>query len=291
MKRIGFIDYYLDEWHANNLPTWIREETNGETTVAYAYAMIERPADAPEADGVTNREWAEKQQVQLLDTIEEVVEKSDVIVVLSPNNPEMHEQLCDLPLRSGKPTYVDKTFAPDVETACRIIQKAIDNNTPMFTSSALRFSKELKDIDRKGIRTLGMRGPGPFDIYSIHQVEPVVSLMGGTPEKVMFTGTDDHPGMVIRFSDNRWASTQHYDWNSTFNLAINYDEEKPSVYVNDCTDFFPGFVTELVHFFRTGEIPIAYEETLAVTAILQYAFIAQKMPGEWVDIPSYKLNK
>ena len=25
MKKIGFIDFYLDEWHANNYPAWIRE--------------------------------------------------------------------------------------------------------------------------------------------------------------------------------------------------------------------------------------------------------------------------
>lgn len=24
MKKTGFIDYYLDEWHANNYPQWIR---------------------------------------------------------------------------------------------------------------------------------------------------------------------------------------------------------------------------------------------------------------------------
>ena len=23
--KIGFIDYYLDEWHANNYPDWFRE--------------------------------------------------------------------------------------------------------------------------------------------------------------------------------------------------------------------------------------------------------------------------
>lgn len=25
MKTIGFIDYYLSEWHANNYPAWIRQ--------------------------------------------------------------------------------------------------------------------------------------------------------------------------------------------------------------------------------------------------------------------------
>ena len=25
MKKIGFVDYYLSEWHANNYPAWIEE--------------------------------------------------------------------------------------------------------------------------------------------------------------------------------------------------------------------------------------------------------------------------
>ena len=25
MKKIGFVDYYISEWHANNYPTWIKE--------------------------------------------------------------------------------------------------------------------------------------------------------------------------------------------------------------------------------------------------------------------------
>ena len=42
------------------------------------------------------------------------MEKSDCLLVLSPDNCEMHEELCQIPLRSGKRTYVDKTFAPDL---------------------------------------------------------------------------------------------------------------------------------------------------------------------------------
>lgn len=35
MKKIGFIDYYLSEWHANNYPAWIKE-INPEFEIAYA---------------------------------------------------------------------------------------------------------------------------------------------------------------------------------------------------------------------------------------------------------------
>ncbi len=279
--KIGFIDYYLDEWHANNLPTWLRDETNGDITVAYAYGKIDSPVEGSK----TNAEWAKKQGVELLGSIEEVVEKSDALVVLAPSFPEMHEELCDAALRSGKPTYVDKTFAPDAESAARMIQKAQQHNTPMFSTSALRFAPELKPIDHSNIRMIGMRGPGPYGMYSIHQIEPIVSLMGATPEQVMFIGTPEQPGLVIRFSDNRWATTQHFDWECPFNLSVNYSDGKASAYVTECTDFFPHFVKELADFFRTGDMKAPYDQTVAVIAIRAAGFEAMKNPGEWVKIP------
>ena len=41
--KIGFIDYYLDEWHANNYPEWIKEASGGEMTVGYAFAETASP--------------------------------------------------------------------------------------------------------------------------------------------------------------------------------------------------------------------------------------------------------
>ena len=29
MKKVGFIDYYLNEWHADNYPEFLDKETNG----------------------------------------------------------------------------------------------------------------------------------------------------------------------------------------------------------------------------------------------------------------------
>ena len=46
MKKIGFIDYYLDEWHANNYPAWIEEYNRKHGTdfkVAFAFAEKEVP--------------------------------------------------------------------------------------------------------------------------------------------------------------------------------------------------------------------------------------------------------
>ena len=43
--KIGFIDYYLDEWHANNYPSLIAEASNGAHEISCAYAHIEPPAE------------------------------------------------------------------------------------------------------------------------------------------------------------------------------------------------------------------------------------------------------
>ena len=52
----------------------------------------------------------------------------------------MHEELSQLPLKSGKPTYIDKTFAPDYPTAKRIFDLAEANGTPCYSTSALRYA-------------------------------------------------------------------------------------------------------------------------------------------------------
>ncbi len=276
--KIGFIDKYLDEWHANNLPIWLRDETDVEAI--YAYEMMPSPNEG----GISGKEWAEKFDATLCDTIEEVIEKSDYLIVLAPNFPETHEELSDLPLKSGKPTYVDKTFAPDAETAKRIIEKAKKYNTPMFSTSALRYAKEHAGISNENIATMSSRGPGPLGMYSIHQIEPIVKFMGTEPEAVMFMGDVDNPGYVVRFKGNRWATAQHFDWECPFNISIKYSDDKPAAYITECTEFFPGFVTELVKFFKTGEIPVDYNETLAVIAIREAVIKAKDTPGEWVNV-------
>ena len=115
MMRIGFIDYYLDEWHANNYPKMLKEASDGEMQVSCAYGMIDSPIG-----GLTTDAWCEKMGIPRAHTIEEVIAGSDALVVLSPDNCEMHETLCPLPLASGKPTYIDKTFAPDGGGAAHI---------------------------------------------------------------------------------------------------------------------------------------------------------------------------
>ncbi|MBQ4087069.1 MAG: hypothetical protein IJC78_02335 [Clostridia bacterium] len=277
MIKVGFIDYYLDEWHANNYPKMLKDASEGKYEVCYAYGKIDSPIG-----GMTNAAWAEKYGVELLSSMEEVIEKSDVLVVLSPDNPEMHEELCDLPLQSGKLCYVDKTFAPDKAAAERIFANAKAHGTKCYSSSALRFSAELNEIDTESICKIYSEGPGTYEIYSIHQIEPIVRLMNARAKRVMFTGDEKHPAMVIEFADGRLA--QMYQGDGLGFQITTVDEKNRGKKYPIQSDFFGLFIKGMVRFFETGEIPVPAENTIDVIAIREAGLKAMKTPFEWVEI-------
>ena len=277
-KKIGFIDYYLDEWHALNYPQFIKEATDGEFEVAYAYAEMDKPG------GMTTDQWCEKYGVQRLDSIDEVVEKSDCLIVLSPDNPERHWDLCQKPLRSGKRVYVDKTFALEKSTAEALVKLAEENNTPFFSTSALRFADELKDIDREGICFINSRGPGNFDTYSIHQIEPIVVLMGSKAKRIMSVGNGKYESMVIEFEGNRSIVMSQYGWTGVdFSMLVNYEDGK-TVTVPAMTNTFPNFIKAMCDFFKTGEIKAAHDETVAIMGIIEAGNKALAAPNTWIEI-------
>ena len=107
-KSIGFVDYYISEWHANNYPGWIKEASKvvGEDfEVKYAWAE----KDVSLFDGVRTDEWCEKYGVERCATIAELCEKSDFICILAPSDPEKHLEYAREALKFGKYSYWDKS--------------------------------------------------------------------------------------------------------------------------------------------------------------------------------------
>jgi hypothetical protein len=279
VKKIGFIDYFLDEWHANQYPGWIEQASGGEMKVAYAYGKTDAPG------GTDNRSWCRTRGIEWLDSIEAVVERSDGLIVLAPDHPEFHEELSELPLRSGKPTYIDKTFAPDRRTALKLFELADRCGTPMYSSSALRYAAEVIETDRKGIAAVSSFGPGRYDNYSIHQIEPIVSLLGSEPRRVMFTGTAVSPALLIGFADGRQAEIHHYGRDCPFSMAIHYETGRSRLFQIK-SDYFRGFIRDLTAFFDTGTSRVPAAETVAVITIIEYGALAARSPYRWVELPA-----
>lgn len=277
MKKIGFIDYYLDEWHANTYPEWIRQATSGDMQVCYAYGK----ADAPH--GMDNASWSRQQGVELLGSIADVVAASDYLVVLSPDHPEHHMELAMPALQSGKPTYVDKTFAPDRRTAQLLFETAERHGTPLFSSSALRFAKEYASVNRQGLKRICSFGPGVYSNYAVHQIEPIVALMGVEAEKVMYISSENGAELLIGFTGGRQAEIHHYR-NSPFAMTLSYEAED-CVSLQAESDFFAELIKNMVQFFQTGKPPFDYRETIAIMSIIECGLQAARTPYQWVELP------
>ncbi len=279
MKRIGIIDYFLNNYHSRNYPGWIHEYSNGEMEVTCAYAMQESPAEGD----MTNQEWSEQYGIPILSSIEEVIENSDYLMVLSPSHPEPHEELSRLALKSGKPVYIDKAFAPDLAAAKRMFALAEQYNTPCCSSSALAFVPEYEIFDKDRIVTISSKGGGGFQVYAIHQFEPVVALMNEKPVRVMATSKEAaFPSFLIQFESGRLAKTEQF-MNAPFEIYAGYEDGNHAVALVE-SDLFKGFVLRVIEFFKTGRLVAEPWQTLSVIGLLESAAKAKDMPFVWVDI-------
>lgn len=275
MKKIGFVDYYLDEWHANNYPKFFQQWTEG-FEVAYAWGQIDKPG------GLTSKEWGEKYGVQVLDTMEEVIEKSDVLVVLSPDNPEKHVELCAKPLQSGKPTYIDKTFAPTLADAEQIFAMAEAGNTPCYSSSALYYATEYDAARQKPVSMIDSWGPGEYAQYSVHQLEPIVSIIPDAPVRVMSIGTPDYPAILVEFAGGQRAKVAVWRTNGNFCMNIGY-QDGTGEHVEANSNFWEGCTKAMAEFFCTSVPAIPHENTLRVISIIEAGQRAMEREG-WVEI-------
>lgn len=277
MVKIGFIDYFLDEWHANNYPNWIRQASEGEMEVAYAYGLI----DSPREGGRTTEKWCADMGIARCMSIDELIEKSDVLVVLSPDNCEMHEALCQAPLRSGKRTYIDKTFAPDGEIARRIFAVAQQHNTPCWSTSALRFASEYAGIENA--KFVSAWGPVGFETYSIHQLEPIFMMMNAKAKRVLASRGAGYTTHVFEMEDGRGASVTCLTPGSPFVCNVVLADGSTQV-INVQSDFFMAFIRAMVQFFRDGVAPVSHEQTESIMDAYGAGKQALKTPGEWVNV-------
>ena len=273
--NIGFIDYFLDEWHANNYPRWIAEASGGAMTVTRAYALIDSPRG-----GRTTEQWCRDMGIARAGSVEEIVDLCDGLIVLSPDNCEMHEQLCQIPLRSGKPTYVDKTFAPDCAAAKRIFDLAEAHGTPCYSTSALRFADEYQNLGE--VDHISSWGPNDFEIYAIHQIEPVAMLMKGRARRVMALKGRAWYTLTVEFDGGRAATITGFEAGSPFMMNVTGPDGANVVTVT--SDFFHQFIVRLVEFFRDPRLIVPHDETLQIMAIRGAGLKALEAPGTWVEI-------
>lgn len=288
MLNIGFADYYLNNWHADNYPGFLRDviaRFGYDARVTHAFGIH----DAPPGGGLTTAQWCAQRNIIPAGSMEELVERSDAIMVIAADNSAWHEEVCQLPLCSGKPVFVDKTFAPDLASGKRLFALAEANATPVFSSSAQRYCQSILDYQAahpERPRFVSTVGPHSLDSYAVHQLEPIVALMGtGVKRLKAFSVGSMVTQLILDYGDGRLASFMQspQPW-AEFNFMVSPDGETGQRLVSDDSNFYHNLAKAILDFFVHGACPVRKEETLEILAIIDAARAARVEQDTWFDI-------
>ena len=258
MKKIGFVDHYISEWHANKYPAWLTEVGNaiGEELVVWGVYAEE---DTSPVDGRTTAEWCEAYGARQYDSMEALCADVDYIFILAPDSTEKHLPYAKVVFPFGKPTYIDKTFAPSLAVANEIIALAEQYGAPMYSTSPLRYAAELDTVTPRDMATYG--GGPELSGYIVHQLEMIVKVMGCDYASTATRETECGWDATVTYKDGRTATMHYVRGFSGFEI------EADGVRIPLAFKYFPRLIEDVVRFFRSGKTPFDRAETRAVMAL------------------------
>ncbi len=261
MKRIVFIDYSIDNWHANTFAKLLAQNDTG-FVLSGVYAV----------DQTSLAAWAAERNVPAVSTIAELAPLADYVMVLAPSNPETHLELCREAFALGKPTYVDKTFAPSAEIARQIFALADQCEVAVQSSSVLRYTELQAHCEGRSAfppQSIDMWGSGGnFNEYLIHPLESVISVMGPEIDTIKAEEVAGFTRITLHFSRNRLATIHMYVGHSTPFFSVVSDAELTRPITIDGSQIFHNGLMAILEFFKAGKAQIPRGETMAIMQAL-----------------------
>lgn len=263
-RRIGFVDDDLNNYHSNVFLQALRGPLK-----ARGFEV----AGCTGLKGAEGRAWAEKNGIGWFDEMAALDRAVDFYMILAPSTPATHLELCRRVLPFKKPTYVDKTFAPDLTTARQIFALADQHGTVMQTSSALRYTNVQDEVKKLGKieHMIAWGGGGSFAEYAIHPLELLISVMGPEVTAMMRRGAGSRSQLLINFTGERTGISNVFAQTNT-PFAASVTTEKVTRYIEvDSSKIFVNNLAAILDFFEARQPNVDRRETLSIMRILDAA--------------------
>lgn len=234
----------------------------------------------------------EKHNVEIVDSIEALLPKVDVVLLESVDGRPHLAQATPV-LKAGKKLFIDKPVAGSLADALKIYALAKETKTPVFSASALRFSPEIAKYrtDKAVGQILGAVAFSPCSLephhpdlywYGVHGVETLYTLMGTGCVSVTRTHTKDADEVTGLWKDGRIGT-----FRGTRTGKQNYGAMVFATGYIGPTGGFGGYeplAVEIAKFFRTGEPPVSAEETIEMFAFMEAADESKRQNGAPVKL-------
>lgn len=236
-------------------------------------------------------EEVKKLGVEIVDSIADLLTKVD-FVFLETNDGRLHLGQALQVLKAGKPMFIDKPIAASLADAQAIFAAAKKYNTPVFSSSSLRYTEGIADIAKGKIgKVLGAEtfSPAKYEKthpdlfwYGIHGVETLFAVMGTGCKTVTRIHTPDTDVVVGVWADGRIGS-----FRGTRTGKSDYGGrvfgEKGNVTLGEFKGYNP-LLEQIIRFFESGKVPVQPEETLEIAAFMEAADLSKNKGGAPVSM-------
>ena len=231
--------------------------------------------------------------VEIVNSIEQLLEKVDVILLTCIDGNKHLEQALPV-LKAGKPLFIDKPFAASLADAYAIADAAKHYNTPMFSSSSLRYIEGAKEIaEGKAGKVLGANAYSPAHLeehhpdlfwYGVHGVEILFTIMGTGCKSVKRTFTEGMDVVVGLWDEDRIGTYRGIrSGKGGYGGTVFGDKSIANL------GEFKGdsaLLVKMTEFYSTGIAPVSHEETLEIFAFMQAAEESKLKGGISVTIES-----
>ena len=295
--RIGIIG--CDTSHVTAFTKVLHDESEpyhvagGRVVAAYPSFSRDVANSKNRVEGFTS-ELRENWQVNICQSVEEVLEQVDVVLLESVDGRRHLAELRPV-VEAGKPVFVDKPFAANLADAKEMVRLLNEAGVGCFSSSALRFDPNVKALldqmqpgeilacDAFGPAPLEPTNPGLF-WYGIHGVEMLYTLMGAGCKSVCCTSTDDYDLVVGCWGDRIGTVRGVRAGKSDYEATVFCEGGVHHVARNREVPIYAGLLAQIMEFFRTGRAPVGLDETLEIMAFMEAALVSSQNGGRPVDL-------
>lgn len=293
--RVGIIG--LDTSHAIAFAR-VLNDADAAADVARCRVVVAYPKGSPDIESSVSRVPGYTQEVQTLgvrivDSIDALLKEVDA-VLLETNDGRPHlEQVLPV-LKARKPVFIDKPIAGTLADAVAIFQAAEKYQTPVFSSSSLRYVRNAPEA-RAGAagQVLGCETYSPCSLepthpdlfwYGIHGVEALFTVMGTGCQSATRAHAPGQDVVVGVWEGGRIGSFRGIREGASGYGGTVFGSK--SLLPLGPFDGYRPLVVEIVKFFRSGQPPVSAQETLEIYAFMEAADESKRQGGMPVTLAS-----
>ncbi len=209
-------------------------------------------------------------QIPEFKSIEELNDRVDawwIMTVDGRNHLDWFEKLVSF----QKPIFIDKPMTMGLENFERIVQQSEKYETPIFSSSSLRFSESLKEIKDKDFNFVYAYGPLPMQEkmpgyywYGIHSLEWLDAIFNSDLKHIERKCFEQYELVEFLFEDGRRAIFRgEYDWTDQFGGVVHFHGSPPQLleFSKMKKSYYASLLEEVIQFYKSKRPPISIHQT------------------------------